>query len=233
MSLFAFVSGCELLIPKFYFDAYGGFDETFRAIQDLKKWFEMFRGKRLIHVRKALFMRRTHAEQTGRTYTLTGSESIWLYSWMIYNLHKDDIVGSGLTDLYHLHSALFTRSSHMSWWRPPYDVNAIVRKLMELPESPDADVRAQRLNATINDGNFETYLPKEEQDTILFDFSLRGVSLGGNVKFISFNQFASVKPASNVRLLNRDALLQALIDTPIRKQIFVEWLQRTQGGNRA
>ncbi|MBR7024910.1 MAG: glycosyltransferase [Selenomonadaceae bacterium] len=225
-----FISGCTLLIPKFYFDVYGGFDETFRAVQDYKKWFEMFRGKRLIYVRKPLVLSRQHAEQTTHTYSIRISEGQWLFSWMTYNLHKDDIVGSGLTDMYHSYSALFTK------WQRSYThqqaMPLVIQKLTELSESPDAEARAKKLSNLINDGNFETYLPKEQEGIIKFDFGLRGVNLGGNVKFIPFNQFANVKPAQNVRLLHRDLLMQVLIDTPIRKAPFTEWL-RSQGGQRA
>lgn len=228
--LFGFISGCSLLIPKFLFDVYGGFDETFRAVQDYKKWFELFRGRRLVYVRRSLILSRQHAEQTTNTYSVRMSEEHWLYSWMIYNVKKDDIVGGGLTDLYNLHSAIFTK-----WFGSYIHQHAIqfaVQKLIELPESPDADIRIKRLSTLINDSNFENYFPKEQEAIIRFDFNLRDVTLGGNVKFIPFSQFASVKPAQNVRLLHRDLLMQVLIDTPIKKPLFAKWLQQ-QGGQRA
>ena len=83
--LFGFISGCTLLIPKFYFDVYGSFDETFRAVQDYKKWFEIFRGKRLVYVRQSLILSRQHAEQTTYKYSIRMSEEHWLYSWMIFD----------------------------------------------------------------------------------------------------------------------------------------------------
>ena len=184
----------------------------------------------MIYVRKPLVLSRQHAEQTTHTYSIRISEGQWLFSWMTYNLHKDDIVGSGLTDMYHSYSALFTK------WQRSYThqqaMPLVIQKLTELSESPDAEARAKKLSNLINDGNFETYLPKEQEGIIKFDFGLRGVNLGGNVKFIPFNQFANVKPAQNVRLLHRDLLMQVLIDTPIRKAPFTEWL-RSQGGQRA
>ena len=230
--LFSFIDGCTLLIPKFYFDVYGDFDETFRAVQDYKKWFEMFRGKRMIYVRRPLVLLRQHAEQTTHTYDIRMSEERWLYNWMIYNLNKDDLVGSGLTDLYHLYGALFTRY-YVSEWAPHRTaLDLLIRNIMETLESPDVDERADKLNNIINNGNFEIYLPKEQEGLIRQEFGWRGITLGGNVKFIPFNQFANIKPAKNVRLLTRDNLIQVLIDTPIRKQIFAQWLQQ-QGGQRA
>lgn len=227
--LLGFISGCTLLIPKFYFDVYGGFDEIFRAVQDYKKWFEMFRGKRLIYVRQHIVLSRQHAEQTTNTYSIRISEEHWLYSWMIYNSNKNDIVGSGLTDMYHFYSAFFSR-----WFNGGYNqqhaIRFVIQKLQELPESPDADARVKLLSDTINSGNFKTYFPKEQESIIRFDFSLRGINLGNNVKFIPFQQFANVTPAKNVRLLFREVLMQALIDTPIRKKLFIEWLRKNEGG---
>ena len=228
--LFGFISGCTLLIPKFYFDVYGGFDETFRAVQDYKKWFEMFRGKRLVYIRRSLILSRQHTEQTTHTYGIRMSEEHWLYNWMVYNLNSDDLIGSGLIDIYHLYSALFT-IYHFSNFSPHRTaLELLIQKLVDTPESPNEGERAQKLNALINDGKFETYFPIEQEPLLRADFGWRGIALGGNVKFIPFNLFANVKPAPNVRLLTRDVLMQVLIDTPIRKKIFLEWL-RQQGGH--
>lgn len=228
--LFGFISGCTLLIPKFYFDIYGGFDETFRAVQDYKKWFEMFRSRRLVYVRQSLILSRQHAEQTTYKYSMRMSEEHWLYSWMVFNLHKHDLAGSGLTDLYHLYSALFTKWLGQSIYEKAFPF--IVQKLTELPESPDADARDKQLSNLINDVNVETYLPTEQAEIVKFDFNLRGITLNERVKFIPFNQFANVKPTKNVRLLTRESLMQVLIDAPIRKQLFEQWLQQ-QGGRLA
>ena len=230
--LLGFISGCSLLIPKFYFDVYGCFDEIFRAVQDYKKWFEMFRGKRLVYVRQPLILSREHSEQTTHIYSIRMSEEHWLYSWMIYNLNEDDFVGSGLTDLYHLYSAIFTK-----WFSVAgiyqHAIRLVIQKLMELPESPNANERAQKLNAIINDSKFENYFPADQERLIRLDFYWRGIILGGNVKFIPFQQLATIRPAPNIRLLNRKSLTQILIDTPIRKKIFTEWFNKTQGGRRA
>ena len=222
--LFGFISGCTLLIPKIYFDVYGGFDETFRAVQDYKKWFEIFRGKRLVYVRQPLILSRQHAEQTTNTYSIRMSEEYWLYSWMIYNSNKDDIVGSGLTDMYHFYSALFTK-----WFKIYNYQNGIqfaIQKLIELPESPNAYECAKDLNYMINDSNIETYLPEEEEKLIRFDFGLRGIVLSDKVKFIPSNQFENLKLTENLRLFKRESLMQVLIDTPIRKKIFEGWIRR-------
>ena len=160
--LLGFISGCTLLIPKFYFDVYGGFDEIFRAVQDYKKWFEMFRGKRLIYVRKSLVLSRQHAEQTTHKYSIRLSEELWLYSWMIYNANKDDIVGSGLTDMYHFYSAFFTK--WLNSYNQQHAIRFAIQKINELPESPGTDERIKKLNALINDGKFKTYFPTEQEN---------------------------------------------------------------------
>ena len=223
--LLGLISGCTLLIPKFYFDIYGYFDEIFRAVQDYKKWFEMFRGKRLVYVDRPLILSRQHIEQTTHTYSIRMSEEHWLYSWMIYNSNEDDIIGSGLIDMYHFYSALFTKWISNEVYQDA--IKLAIQKLQELPESPNADECAKDLSDVINADNLKTYLPKEQETLIRFDFSLRGIALGDNVKFIPFNQFANVKSFENVQTLTRDLLMQVLIDTPIRKNIFVEWANRT------
>ena len=224
---FSFCRGCELLIPKFYFDAYGGFDPTFRGVQDYKKWFEILRGKRLIYIRKPLVYSRIHPQSTTNNYSLRFSESDWFRHWSYYNLNEDDIVGSGLTDLYHLYSALFTFRVNSPNKRA---VVFLMQKIAEVPESPAADERVQHLDKLINNGTFKIFFPKEQESLLRLDFAWRGVNLGDNVKFIPFAQFASVKPANNVRLLTRESLMQVLIDAPIRKQLFTQWLDK-QGGH--
>lgn len=231
LPIFGLVQGCSLLIPKFYFDAYGGFEETFRASQDYKKWFEMFRGKRLIYVRNVLNFKRIHPEETGRKYGVVPAENDWLYTWIAYNIKADDLVGSGLKDLYHFYGALFTKYVGVSFFQ--HASRFVIQKLYELPESPDADTRAQMLSNSINDGKFQTYFPAEQEGLLRHEFALRGITLGGNVKFVPFAQFPTIKPDKNVRILDRDSLMQALIDTPIRKNLFVQWLNRAQGRQQA
>lgn len=223
--LFGFISGCTLLIPKIYFDAYGGFDETFRAVQDYKKWFEMFRGKRLVYVRQPLVLSRQHAEQTTHKYSIRMSEEHWLYSWMVYNLHKDDLVGSGLTDMYHLYSALFTK-----WFRGKIYQQAlpfVAQKILELPESPDIDKRTKDLSDFVGDKACQIFLPAEEEEIIRFDFRLRGITLGDNVEFIPFAQLIKIPLTKNVWTLSRNGLIQLLFDTPIRKEIFATHVKMT------
>lgn len=108
--LFWLLSGLTLCIPKFYFDAYGGFDEKYRAVQDYKKWFEIFRKRRLLNLRERLVIVRSHSQQTTHTYSKVQKENEWLFHWMISNVEPDDLVGSGLTDMYNLYSAFLTRA---------------------------------------------------------------------------------------------------------------------------
>ena len=229
--LFGFISGCSLLIPKFLFDIYGGFDETFRAVQDYKKWFEMFRGRRLVYVRQSLILSRKHAEQTTHKYTIRMSEEHWLYHWMIYNLHKDDIVGSELTDLYHVYSGLFTR------WLDTFlqpELNFLTRKMLELPESPGADERIKTLNDFINNNTNKIYFPKEQEVIMRMDFRLRGISLDQKIKFVPYSQFENLKADKDNWPMIRFDLMQILIDVPIKKKCLEEELVRqAQGGQKA
>ena len=225
--LFGLISGCTLLIPKIYFDAYGGFDETFRAVQDYKKWFEMFRGKRLVYVRQPLILSRQHAEQTTYNYSIIRSEEHWLYSWMAYNLHKDDLVGSGLTDMYNLYSALFTKWYRDYNYQYQQALPLVAKKILELPESPDIDERIKIMSDLLGNESSKFFLPEEEEYALRFDFTLRGITLGDNVKFIPFAQLLTIKPDKNVWTLNRNGLLQLLIDTPIRKEIFKSHIKLT------
>lgn len=224
LPLFNLVSGCTLFIPKFYFDVYGNFDEIFRAVQDYKKWFEMFRGRRLIYLHQSLVLSRSHTEQTTYKYSITSSEEYWLYSWLAYNLKEDDIVGSGLTDLYHAYSALFTRWFNIDAKIYEGAIQCTIQKLLQLPESQEADVRSKELDDAINDSNFTTYFPSEQENVLDLEFTLRGVRLGNNVKFIPISEFEKVAHYKNIRLFDRDVVLQSLFDTPIRKEIFVNWL---------
>lgn len=213
-SVFAFISGCSLLIPKIYFDAYGGFDENYRAVQDYKKWFEMFRGKRLIYIPKSLILSRAHVEQTTRTYDKIAEEEKWLHYYLFSNLESDDLVGSGLTDLYHLYSAVFSR-----WLHFPYpEANFFVfQKLNELPESPDTDERIKKFKKFLFDKKYKNYFLKDSEQPLKIAFALRGIN--SDLNFISAEQVANIARKNDVRIFSFDSLRQWLIDTPIKKEL--------------
>ena len=60
LPLLGLVNLCAVLIPKKYFDEYGGFNPEHRAVQDYEKVFEMFRGKRIIYLNRNLITIRKH-----------------------------------------------------------------------------------------------------------------------------------------------------------------------------
>ncbi|MBR6012602.1 MAG: glycosyltransferase [Selenomonadaceae bacterium] len=213
-SLFAFISGCSLLIPKIYFDAYGGFDENYRAVQDYKKWFEMFRGKRLIYIRKSLILSRVHIEQTTRTYDRIMEEEKWLHYYLFSNLESDDLVGSGLTDLYHLYSAVFSRWLHFPY---PDALSFVFQKLNELPESPDTNERIKKFRKFLLDKKYKTYFLSESEQPLRIAFALRGME--NDLNFIPSEQAVNIIRKNNVRIFDFISLRQWLIDTPIKKDL--------------
>ena len=220
---FGFISGCSLLIPKIYFDAYGNFDENYRAVQDYKKWFEIFRGKRLVYIRKSLIMSRTHSEQTSRTYDKTLAEERWLHHWMFQNLESDDLVGSGLTDMYHLHSALFSRWIYSNYREA---VNFSFQKLQELPESPDTDERIKSFKKFLLNSKYKTYFLKESEQQLRLALSLRGID-PERLNFVSMEEALNIARKKNVRIFEFLSLMQWLIDTPIKKNILYEMMKNS------
>lgn len=212
---FGFISGGTLLIPKFYFDAYGGFDPKYIAVQDYKKWFEMFRGKRLIYVRKSLFQSRMHAEQVTHTYGKRIDEERWLHHWMFSSMDNNDIVGSGLTDMYHLHSALFTRWL-FSNYREAVDYS--FRQLQILPESPGTDERIKIFKKFLMDKKYKTYFLKGSEQQLKLVLTLRDVEIE-HLNFIPMEQALEIARKKNVRVFEFLSLIQWLIDTPIKKEL--------------
>ena len=201
-----------MLIPKIYFDAYGGFNEKHRAVQDYEKWFEIFRGKRLIYLRDTLVIVRSHPQQTGRTYDKVLEEERWLYNWMAQNVEFDDLVGSGFTDMYHFFSAVFSR------WLRHHSGEAIyaLQKLKELPESPDIEERIRRFVNFLNHPEYDTYFLKENLSVIQQAFFFRGIKLPES-RFILGNQISMIKSDKKIRVFSFHSLMQWLIDTPIIK----------------
>ena len=134
--VFGFISGCTLLIPKQFFCDIGMFDESLRAVQDYKLWFQMFRGKKMIYVGRSLVKSRVHALQTTYTYSKINDEEEWLYKWMMESFTESDLGGSGL-DMYQFYGAAF---SHMHGM--PSRVTAcgyVAESLMMLPETLNAN----------------------------------------------------------------------------------------------
>ena len=76
------ISGCTLLIPKAYFDIYGGFDASMRAVNDYEQWFRMFKDKKLVYVDKSLVGSRVHEGQVTSTYQGMRDEENCLNGWI-------------------------------------------------------------------------------------------------------------------------------------------------------
>ena len=214
-TIFQFISGCSLLIPKIYFDVYGGFDENYRAVQDYKKWFEMFRGRRLIYLRDTLIISRNHPQQTGKTYSKVREEELWLYDWLVKSVEADDLVGSGLTDMYHFYSAAFTKFS-ISIFADATKYS--LQKLRELPESPDSEERRLKFLNFLNQAEYDTYFFKEHEQIIKQTFVLRGITPDAS-KFIPISQVPAIKSDKKIRFFDFRSLMQLLIDTPVKKSI--------------
>lgn len=61
-------NGCALLIPKKVFDEVGGFDTSFRYIQDVLMWIKIFlKGYSLVYTSKPLSLMRIHNAQLTQT----------------------------------------------------------------------------------------------------------------------------------------------------------------------
>ena len=225
--IFQFIDGCTPLIPKIYFDAYGGFDEKYRAVQDYIKWFEMFRGKRLIYIRKPLVISRLHAEQTGRKYNKVREEEDWLYGWMTQNVDDDDLVGSGLVDMYHFYSAVFSRWINYFHLRES-TIKFAFNKMKSLPETPDTDERVKvfvQFFQNLLNQKPEVYFLKNEEQLINLAFSLRGVNFGAHERFITPEQIQNISSKKEIRLMRFDDITQWLIDTPIRKELLEKMIK--------
>lgn len=219
-TMFGFISGCTLLIPKFLFDAYGGFNPEHRAVQDYEKWFEMFRGKRLIFVRKPLVFSRSHPEQTTNTYRGMYGENLWLYHWMISQIDENDIFGSGFTDMYQFYSAVFSQRAFT-----PYRETVLfcINKLRELPEPPDINQRIEKFSETVHqliEAQENTYFLKSEEGVLKFMFNLRGLPFDYPEKFQAPEQLMRLSATQSMRVLRAADFLQAFFDAPVRKEIF-------------
>lgn len=97
------INGCALLIPKAYFDIYGGFDENLRTANDGEKWFQMFKNKKFVYVNKSLVRNRIHGESVTSTYDGLQEENDKVTAWMMKGLQSIDVEKDGI-NLYQLYS---------------------------------------------------------------------------------------------------------------------------------
>lgn len=172
------ISGCSLLIPKEYFDRYGLFDESLRAVQDYKKWFEMFRKKRMIYVHQSLIQSRVHSDQVTYTYKKMDYEEDELYSWMVESMSLDDLAGSGVS-LYHFYGTMISKLRNGKF-QPANKI--AVDKLLPLDEPADADIRRKQFFNFLNTGKrsqLYLYCAGRRSRRLILGLNLRGIHIAG------------------------------------------------------
>lgn len=176
MPMLGLVSGCTLLIPRKMLLEHGGFDEKYRAVQDYKLWFEMFRGKRTIYVPKHLVVTRSHEMQTGKIYVGCLDEEEWLFRWMIESFDEKYLVGSGMS-LYTFYCILL---KHMQGrWAEAY--NLVVRRILSTKEDSDIDARVEPVlrRFTANNQDIYLYCAGRRGRRLLWQLVVHGISVAG------------------------------------------------------
>ena len=172
------ISGCSLLIPKVYFDRYGLFDESLRAVQDYKKWFEMFRKHRMIYVPHSLIQSRVHSDQVTYTYNKMNDEEDWLYSWIVESMSSDDLAGSGV-DLYHFYGYKILQLRKGKF---QLENKIAMDKLLSLDEPADADIQRKRFFDFLNIGKrsqLYLYCAGRRSRRLIRELNLRDVHIAG------------------------------------------------------
>ena len=177
LPVFGLISGCTLLIPKQYFRERGMFDESLRAVQDYKLWFQMFHDKRLIYVDKPLVKSRVHALQVTNTYDKRLDEENWLYCWMVESVEMKDLQGSGL-DLYQFLGAAIAKL-YVSR-RTASDL--ALKRLRTLPETPNAEKLRMRFADYLEGygGNgIYLYCMGKRAISAIVSLRMRGIAIDG------------------------------------------------------
>ena len=172
------ISGCSLLIPKSFFDRYGLFDESLRAVQDYKKWFEMFRKKRMIYVHQSLTQSRVHSNQVTYTYKKKDDEEDELYSWIVESMSPDDLAGSGVS-LYHFYGTMILKLRNGKF-QPANKI--AVDKLLPLDEPADADIQRKQFFNFLHTGKrsqLYLYCAGRRSRRLILELNLRGIHIAG------------------------------------------------------
>lgn len=179
MPTLGLVSGCTLLIPRKMLLEHGGFDEKYRAVQDYKLWFEMFRGRRTIYVPEHLIVMRSHEMQTGKIYAGCLDEAEWLYRWMLESFCENDLAGSSLS-LYTFYCIFL-----MHVWgnfHAAYDLAA--KRLLSTAEDKDIDARIESILKRLTDNesrDIYLYCAGRRGRRLLWQFALHGIPVAGIV----------------------------------------------------
>lgn len=176
--IFGFISGCSLLIPKRYFDLYGLFDESLRGVQDYAKWFQMFRGKRLLYVNRSLIKSRMHECQVTHTYVNMQKEEEALYHWMLKSVSKKEVLDIGI-DPYLFWGAALTRMKRGNYHKA-YDI--ALQRLMDSEEPHDGIEKRTRFHSyleNISDNGIYLYCAGSRGEALILALKFRDIQIMG------------------------------------------------------
>ena len=171
------ISGCTLLIPKSYFDKFGVFDESVRAVNDYEQWFRMFKDRKLAYVDKSLVGSRVHEKQVTVTYAGMSAEEEQLWTWILEGLQDVDIKRSGLS-LYLLYSTFLPRFFFKGWHKAE---RFLVNALQALDEPVDGEERRKQLKRKLysEPSGVYVYCAGRVARRFLAALRWRGISVNG------------------------------------------------------
>ena len=149
------ISGCTLLIPKSYFDKFGVFDESVRAVNDYEQWFRMFKDRKLVYVDRSLVKSRVHERQVTVTYDGMQEEEKELWGWIMEGLRDVGMERSGISP-YLFYSMLLPRFACRKGWHRA--VKALRDVLFLLKEPADGEERRAQLKCKIFSESEDVYV---------------------------------------------------------------------------
>ena len=110
------VNGCALLIHKSHFLRVGFFDPALPTTQDYDLWFRMFRGQKVLYLRSANVLSRSHAEQGSKTMSgnyVAECDRLWIKMAESLTMEeKVEISGSEYRFYRELHAYLRSTSNY-------------------------------------------------------------------------------------------------------------------------
>ncbi len=87
------IHACAALIHKSHFERVGLFDENRRYTQDVEMWYRLFRGKKSLWVKEALYMVRVHEESDSKSYYgIWNKENVGLYKEIFASLTDEELI---------------------------------------------------------------------------------------------------------------------------------------------
>ena len=172
------ISGCTLLIPKSFFEKYGGFDEKVRAVNDYEQWFRMFKDKKLAFVENSLVGSRIHERQVTATYEGLDKEDDWLWTHILNELQDIDVEQAGIS-LYQIYSM---KLSQYAFRKGLPQTKQVLINFLQRNEEP-RNGREQRTRFlekvhSISDGLY-VYCAGRIARRFIASFRWRGISVDG------------------------------------------------------